>query len=114
MKRKVSVAGGLAAVAAAAALVVPSIGGAASTTVKVGDDFFSPDKKTVSAGTTVKFKWVGQDDHNVVKQRGPGGSFASETTDAPGVNFSKKFKKSGKYKLVCTIHEGMDMVLKVN
>jgi plastocyanin len=89
-------------------------GARASTTVKVGDNFFSPDRKTVSKGTKVKFKWVGNNDHNVVKSSGPGGSFSSPTTDAPGVNFSKKFKKKGTYKLICTIHSGMDMKLKVN
>ena len=115
MKRRVSVLGALAAVAALVALLVPAGGGAAAgTTVKLGDNFFSPERKSVSKGTTVRFKWIGSNDHNVVKQRGPGGSFASETTDEPGVNFTKKFKKTGKYKLVCTLHDGMGMVLKVN
>ena len=116
MKRKVSIAGVLAGVAAMVALIVPAGGGAAAgTTVKLGDNFFSPEKKTVSAGTTVRFKWVGSNDHNVVKQSGPGGSFSSSTTDDPGVNYTKKFKKTGKYKLVCTIHaDTMKMTLKVN
>ena len=115
MKRKVSVVGGLAAVAAVVALVVPSMGGAAAgTTVKLGDNFFSPTKKSVSKGTTVRFKWIGDDEHNVVKQSGPGGSFASETTDDPGVNYTKKFKKTGKYKIICTLHEEMKLTLKVN
>ena len=87
---------------------------ARSTTVQVGDNFFSPDNKTVKKGTKVKFKWVGNNDHNVVKSSGPGGSFSSPTTDARGVNFKKKFKKKGTYKLICTIHNGMDMKLKVN
>lgn len=113
MKRKVSVVGVLAAVAAMVALLVPAGGGAAGTTIKVGDNFFAPDKKTVSKGTKVRFKWVGTDDHNVVKQSGPGGSFASETTDDPGVNFTKKFKKSGKYKIICTLHDEMKLTLKV-
>ncbi|HEX2129631.1 MAG TPA: plastocyanin/azurin family copper-binding protein [Solirubrobacterales bacterium] len=115
MKRKVSIVGVLATVAALVALIVPAGGGAAAgTTVKLGDNFFSPEKKRVSSGTTVRFKWVGNNDHNVVKQSGPGKSFASETTDEPGVNFTKKFKKDGKYKIVCTLHQGMDMTLKVN
>ena len=87
---------------------------AAATTIKVDDNFFAPHKKTVSSGTKVKFKWVGSNSHNVTKTKGPGGSFASETTSRKGVNFTKKFKKSGTYKLVCTIHQGMDMKLKVN
>lgn len=105
------------ALALAASLALLALGGVAGArggaTVKLGDNFFSPTKKTVSEGTKVKFKWVGEHKHNVVKKSGPGGSFSSTTTDAPGVNFSKKFKKSGKYKLICTIHDGMDMKLKV-
>ena len=88
-------------------------GARASTTVKVGDNFFSPDKKSVSKGTKVKFKWVGSNPHNVTKSSGPGGSFASGTTSSRGVNFTKKFKKTGRYKLICTIHSGMKMTLKV-
>jgi plastocyanin len=88
--------------------------GAAKTTIKLDDDFFAPDKKSVKKGTTVRFKWVGDDKHNVVKKSGPGGSFSSETTDARGVNYTKKFKKAGKYKIVCTIHDKMKLTLKVN
>ena len=87
---------------------------AAKKTVRVGDNFFSPDKKSVSKGTKVKFKWVGSNPHNVTKSSGPGGSFGSDTTSSRGVNFTKKFKKTGKYKLICTIHSGMKMTLKVN
>ena len=115
MKRNVSAVGLLAAAAALIALIVPAGGGAAAgTTVKLGDNFFSPTKKSVSSGTTVRFKWIGDDEHNVVKQSGPGRSFASETTDDPGVNYTKKFKKAGKYKIVCTLHEEMKLTLKVN
>jgi plastocyanin len=106
------------AIVLATALALTALGGVAgaraSTTVKVGDNFFKPDNKTVSKGTKVKFKWVGNNNHNVTKTSGPGGSFSSSTTDARGVNFSKKFKKKGTYKLICTIHAGMDMKLKVN
>jgi plastocyanin len=91
-------------------------GARASTTVKLADNFFSPDRETVSAGTQVRFTWIGTDRHNVTKKSGPGGSFGSETTDDRGVNFAKKFKKRGKYKLICTIHaqDGMKLKLKVH
>jgi len=113
MKRKFPIAGAILAVAAAGALALPTSGGAANTTIKVGDDFFSPASKTVKKGTKIKFKWIGDRPHNVVKQKGPGGGFASRTTSARGVNFSKKFKKAGTYKIICTIHGGMQMTLKV-
>jgi plastocyanin len=98
---------------AAFALAAGGASGAASTTIKVDDNFFSPAKKSVAKGTTVRFNWVGDNPHNVVKRKGPGGSFASETTSKPGVNFTKKFKKAGTYKIVCTIHDGMNLRLKV-
>ena len=103
----------LAALAIAALLMLPGTGTAGGTTVKLGDDFFKPDSKTVSKGTKVRFKWIGDNAHNVTKTKGPGKNFASETTSSDGVHYVRKFKKSGKYKLVCTIHSGMDMVLKV-
>jgi plastocyanin len=104
----------VAALAIAAALLVTSIGSAgAKRTVDVGDDFFSPDKLSISSGTKVAFNWIGRDEHNVTKKKGPGGGFASDTTDARGVNFQKKFKKAGTYKLICTVHDGMKMKVQV-
>lgn len=96
----------LIAIAALAAL--PALGGTAmaapKTTVKLGDNFFSPAKKTVRRGTKVRFKWTGDNPHNVTKTRGPGGRFASRTTSRDGVNFAKRFKKRGVHRMICTIH----------
>jgi len=104
----------LTAIAAIAAL--PSLAGTAAaaptTTVKLGDNFFAPAKKTVRRGTKVRFKWIGRNPHNVTKRRGPGPRFASRTTSARGVNFAKRFKKRGIYRLICTIHPG-EMRLKL-
>jgi hypothetical protein len=33
-----------------------------------------------------------------------GRDFASERTSEPGVNFKKRFRKRGRYKLICTVH----------
>lgn len=85
-----------------------------STTIAVGDDFFSPSSTTISSGTKVKFKWVGDSEHDVLKKRGPGGGFTSGITDEQGVNFAKKFKKAGTYKIICSIHKkDMKLTLKV-
>jgi len=87
------------------ALVLGMAGTAsAATTVKLGDNFFSPSKKTIAAGTKVRFNWTGNRRHNVKKKRGPGGSFKSVTTSANGVNFAKTFRLRGTYRLICTIH----------
>lgn len=102
---------GLLTAVAATAILVASPGALArgGKTVKVGDNFFSPTKLSISDGTKVAFSWVGDNKHNVTKKSGPGGSFASTTTARNGVQFSHKFKKAGTYKLICTIHEGMKM-----
>jgi plastocyanin len=92
-------------IAVAALLAVPTLASSASAaTVKLGDNFFSPSSKTISAGTKVRFKWTGRHPHNVTKSSGPGGAFHSDTTRRKGVNFAKTFKKRGIYRLICTIH----------
>ncbi|HEU4904497.1 MAG TPA: plastocyanin/azurin family copper-binding protein [Solirubrobacterales bacterium] len=86
----------------------------AATTVRLGDNFFAPSSKTIARGAKVRFKWIGNRPHNVKKRRGPGGGFKSRTTSRRGVNFAKKFRKRGAYKLICTIHpETMRMTLRV-
>ena len=86
----------------------------AATTVKLGDNFFAPSSKTISAGAKVRFRWIGNRPHNVTKRRGPGGGFKSRTTSRDGVNFAKRFTRRGAYKLICTIHpEEMRLTLHV-
>ncbi|MGI9556334.1 MAG: plastocyanin/azurin family copper-binding protein [Solirubrobacterales bacterium] len=73
-------------------------------TIKLGDNFFKPKKTSAKKGTRVKFRWTGSNSHNVTLRKGPGKKFASGTTSSKGVNFSRKFKKRGTYKMFCTIH----------
>jgi plastocyanin len=104
----------VAALAVAGVLGTGAVAGAkGSTTIKLLSESFSPDEKSISAGTKVKFNWV-EGKHNVVKAKGPGADFASGTTATPGVNFTKKFSKAGSYKLICTVHEQMKLKLKVS
>jgi plastocyanin len=85
-----------------------------AATIKVGDNFFNPTKKTVGVGTKVKFKWVGNRKHHIVKTSGPGGKIGSRTTDDRGVNLAKRFGTAGTYHFICTIHpEEMRLTLKV-
>jgi plastocyanin len=86
---------------------------APTVTVKVGDFFFKPSHKTVRRGTKVRFEWIGNSRHNVVKTKGPGGRFKSRTTSKRGVNFVKRFTQPGTYRLICTIHPWMQIRLKV-
>jgi plastocyanin len=112
--RRRSAASAIAIAALAALLSGGSAGAAAQTTVTVGDNFFAPASKSISAGTKVRFKWIGNRRHNVKKSGGPGAGFRSQTTRARGVNFSKRFGKAGVYRLICTVHpEEMKLKLTV-
>ena len=113
--RKLFVSFTVVAVAAAGVLALGGVAGAGakkSTTIKLLSKTFSPDKKSISSGTKVKFNWV-DGKHNIVKSKGPGGDFDSGVFDTPGVHFTKKFSKAGTYKLICTIHEDMKVKLDV-
>jgi plastocyanin len=104
-------------IAAVALLVLPgpvtTEEAVAQATIRVGDDFFAPANRAVRRGSLVRFRWVGNRPHNVVKSRGPGPHFRSATTRSRGVNFSRRFRQRGNYRLVCTIHSGMAMTLRV-
>jgi len=83
-------------------------------TVRVADTFFAPDSLTIRKGTLVRFNWVGVMSHDVTKSSGPGRFFQSGPPQAgEGVLYKRRFSKPGKYRLICTVHKGMDMNLRV-
>ena len=96
----VSAAIGLVALAALAgtALAGPK------ATITVGNNFLSPSKKTVSAGTKVNFKWVGGETHLIVKRKGPGVEIESRAASSRGVHLARVLGKRGAYRFVCAIH----------
>ena len=88
---------------------------AAARTVDVGDDYFlrkgeSPTVR-VGKGTRVTWRWVGRDLHNVAVTSGPR-KFRSSLKDSG--RFSRKLRRRGTYKIICTIHQpDMAMTLRV-
>ncbi len=68
----------------------------------------------VKRDTRVNFNWIGTSEHDIVKVKGPGRFFESGPITGSGVQFRHKFKKSGRYKLICSIHEEMKMKLEVD
>jgi plastocyanin len=97
------------------ALVLAAPAAGATKNVKVGDDYFvrkgSPPTVTVVKGTTVKWNWRGSRQHNVVVTSGPA-RFQSALKRSG--SYSKKMKRAGTYKIVCSIHApDMAMTLKV-
>jgi plastocyanin len=99
----------LVAVAAiGAAFAIPAFG--ATKSVKIGDNFFSPKSVSVKRGTKVVWKWTGHAPHNVTVTSGPK-RFHSKTQSRG--SFSAIPHTKGTYRIVCTIHAGMTMTLKV-
>jgi plastocyanin len=105
MKRLLAV---LAALALAGALAVPAL--AATRTIALRDTFFSPKSVTVKKGTTVKWVWRGRLPHNVTVKKGPV-KFHSRTFTKG--SYSKRLTRRGTYRIVCTVHPGMNLTLKV-
>lgn len=107
LRRAIAVA---ALIGVAVVLLVASVAtGRGTRTVDVGDDFFDPVALKINKGARVNFNWIGSDEHDVVKVRGPGPFFESGPISGTGVQFSHRFKKAGRYKLICSIHEEMRM-----
>ena len=98
----------LLATAGLAVAAVPAF--AATKTINVDDNFFSPRPVSVKKGTTVRWKWVGGAPHNVKVVKGPQ-KFTSPLKRSG--TYSRTLRKRGTYSIVCTIHSGMSMRLKV-
>lgn len=98
-------------------LAVAAVGGALATSafaatksVRVGDNFFRSSSVTVKRGDTVRWQFRGNRPHNVSVTRGPV-KFKSKTMRSG--TYSKRVTRKGSYTIVCTLHPGMDMKLRV-
>jgi plastocyanin len=101
-KRAILLASSTIAVASVAALGFAQAAPAA--TITVGNNFLSPSSKTITAGTKLRFKWVGGERHKIVKSKGPGGDIRSPATSGKGVNLAKVLRKRGTYRFICVFH----------
>jgi plastocyanin len=92
-----------------AVLAIPAF--AATKTVRVDDDFFSPRTVTVKKNDTIRWRWVGENPHNVKSTSGP----AKINSGAPKVRdtYSKKMTRKGTYKVVCVVHPKMTGTIRV-
>ena len=97
----------------AALLVAAAPAAAATRNVKIGDDYYvragSPPTVTVYRGTTVRWNWRGNRQHNVVAQSGPS-SFQSALKRSG--SYSRKMRRVGTYRIVCSIHQP-DMAMRL-
>ncbi len=121
---------GVAAVVAALAVGVIAVGAPGSLAratkpkiVKVCGYYFTPTAVKVRKGGKVRWKWAScgtPDNHDVALVKGPKGvrksKFRSQIAAAPSsYTFTKRFKKVGRYKFVCTLHRSlMQMTVRVH
>jgi plastocyanin len=92
-----------------AVAAVPAYG--ATRTVRVVDNAFSPKTLTVRKGDTVRFRWAGQIPHNVVATSSSPQRFRSRVQRTG--TYSKRLTRKGRYRLICELHPGMGMTLRV-
>jgi plastocyanin len=73
--------------------------------VWMGDHYFSPNKLTVKVGTTVTWRMLGSQEHDVWSLDG---SFHSPTM-GPGSIYAHTFTTVGTFKYICLPHHGDGM-----
>jgi plastocyanin len=83
---------------------------AADTTVRVGDNWFSPKELTVDQHSVVTWRFVGDNVHRIKVKSGPD-SFKSPARSSG--RYKRHMMYRGTYRIVCTIHAGQRMKLKV-
>lgn len=105
------------AVATAAALVAVGASGsagsaqstpraqAAAKVVAVGDNYFRPRTPVVRVGTSVTWRWRGRRRHNVVFTSGRGRPRGCSTRR--GGSCTRRFRRRGTFRYVCTLHGSM-------
>jgi plastocyanin len=108
MKRLIAVL--VAVIAVAAAIAVPAL--AATKTVRVGpQNRFGTSSLSVKRGDTVVFRWTGGLRHNVRISAGPQRGTIAGVRRSGAV--SRRFTRAGRYTIVCDLHPGMTLRLRV-
>src|SRR3954447_1580608 len=97
-----------ACLAAGALFAIPAFG--ATKTVSVKDYAFAPKSLSVKKGTKVTWRWRGSAAHDVTVKSGPVKFHSPLKTRG---TYTRTLTRRGTYKIICTIHPGMQMTLKV-
>lgn len=85
---------------------------AATKTVRIVDDSYSPKRLSVAKGTRIKWVWSRRNSntHDVYLDRRPRGARRFHSPPASrSETFTRKLRKAGTYRILCTFHEGMTM-----
>ena len=108
---------GIAAAAFAVAAALPAQAGTAPRKiVGVYDNFYLPDKLTVKPDTIIVWKWPSDagDIHDVKLKEKPRKAkrFWSDPATV-GYKYKQKLTVPGRYHIICTLHEEMEMNITV-
>jgi plastocyanin len=71
-------------------------------TVDVGDRFFSEPNVTVRPGTTINYRFTGNEQHNVTLANGPMGIGSPDAS--AGETYVQRFDRPGTYRFFCGLH----------
>jgi plastocyanin len=77
--------------------------------ISVQDNLFSPADVTIQVNTTVRWRNAGYVEHN---STGANGAWASANM-APGASFDRTFDATGTFNYSCTLHPGMNGIIRV-
>jgi plastocyanin len=105
------------AIAGAALVAAPATAAAPKPRiVKIADNYYVPAKTTIKPGTRVVWRWPAEagDVHDVKLKSAPKGvrRFHSQPASA-GYSYKRTLEKTGRYRIVCTLHEEMAMTITV-
>jgi plastocyanin len=98
--------GALAAAPALGDAVMPAASNAVVKKVIVMDNFFEPRYLEIHRGERVVWIWKGDNSHNIVFTKVPKLASKKGAEARREGRWSRKFKRRGVYKYVCTIHSG--------
>lgn len=108
MRKPIALAAAVATAGLAATAAIPAF--AATRTITLKDNLFSPSSVTVKKNTVVKWVWKGKAPHNVTVKSGPVKFHSPLKMNG---SYTKKMTRKGTYRIVCTIHPGMNLKLRV-
>lgn len=100
------------ALAAAPALGDPQASGYAKRVV-VMDNFFEPRSINIHVGDRVVWVWKGDNSHNVTFTKVPKSASRKGADTRKDGRWTRKFRKRGIYRYVCTIHSGQRGTIEV-
>jgi plastocyanin len=95
-----------ASLAAAPAVGESTVSKTGVSRVRVMDNFFEPRSTVIRQNDRVVWLWRGENSHNVTFTKVPKGVSKKGADTRREGRWTRKFRKRGYYKYVCTIHAG--------